>query len=329
MAMKTSADEIIKSIGNTRIVKLVNMASDDSADIYAKCEFENPSGSHKDRIYWYILDQLEQNGNIHPGMTLVDCSSGNGGAALSLIGTAKGYKIVIIMPEGMTEERKIQIRSYGGDIIETPAKEFLDGAVNKARQYVSELPEERYYLDQANTPLNFEAWRLCGQEIDKQIKQLGINIDAFICSIGTGGTFSGIAYELRKTFPTMLTVAIEVDKSAPLFAKRQGQPFVHRPHNLIGLGAGVLAPNTMEELIDCVELVDGNNGWLIMKEIIEKEKLMVGPTCGANLYIARRYAEKLGKGKSILTLFFDSSWKYYSHWNGIYPEYQNINVIDK
>lgn len=286
------------------------------AAVYAKCEFRNPTGSHKDRIFNYMIDALEQRGDIEPGWTLVECSTGNGGAALAQVGLARGYRVVVLMPAGMTIERKTQIRAFGAEIIETDPDGFLLLAEDKARDYVRRHPRS-YFLDQSTNPLNWQAWRKAGEEIAADFRQLGRPVDAFVCSIGTGGTFSGIADALKAEFPGMVTVAIEVDVSAPLRAKRDRLPFRHRPHNLMGLGPGKIPPNAREELIDEVRTVSGEQAWAMMKRLIAEEKLFTGPTAGANVHVAAQVAAER-PGESIVTVLFDSAWKYVSVWDGDY-----------
>ncbi|WP_202802459.1 pyridoxal-phosphate dependent enzyme [Pseudomonas asplenii] len=152
-------------IGNTPFLELFALAGSGNR-FFSKCEFMNPTGSHKDRTYLSIVGELEFSEIIRPGMTLVDCSTGNGGAALAWIGREKGYQIKIFMPEGMTRERKEQIVSFGAEIIETPKDEFLSGAVSKAREYVAgEGGGNTFFLDQASNLLNKKAWLACGEEI--------------------------------------------------------------------------------------------------------------------------------------------------------------------
>lgn len=310
-------------IGNTPFVELATISLNGNR-VFSKCEFLNPSGSHKDRTYLNIVSELERSGEIEPGMILVDCSTGNGGAALAWIGRAKGYGVKIFMPEEMTEERKTQIRSFGAQIIETPKEEFLSGAVARAKSYrATNLSSGIYFLDQSENILNREAWNICGKEIVAALKGLDVVPDFFVCSIGTGGTFSGIAEILKREYKNIKTVGIEVDSSAPLYAKRNDLVFKHCSHNLMGLGAGVLSANTVSALIDEIRVVDGPASWARMKRFIAEERLAVGPTCGANILICEEIAAAFSN-KNIVTLFFDSSWKYKSRWDGNYPEYSEV-----
>jgi cysteine synthase A len=316
-----SQDDSVATVGNTDLYRIRTIAEPGAADIFAKCEFRNPTGSHKDRVFHHIIAEFESAGTIRPGMTLVDCSTGNGGAALAQAGGARGYDVVVIMPEGMTIERKTQIETLGARIIETPADGFLDIAEETARRFVADNPNS-YYLDQSSNQLNRDAWRACGQEIVDEFKLLGRTVDLFVCSIGTGGTFSGIAEVLRENFPGVRTVAVEVDKSAPLYAKREGRQFHHEPHNLMGLGPGKIALNLREDLVDEVTLISGQDGWDMMKTLISREKLFVGPTAGGNLFAAQRYAREAGPDRTVVTVLFDSAWKYFSVWDGNYGRYQ-------
>jgi cysteine synthase A len=308
---------IIGAIGGTELCRLRHVVPAGAAAVYAKCEFRNPTGSHKDRIFNYMIDALEKQGEIEPGWTLVECSTGNGGAALAQVGLARGYRVVVLMPAGMTIERKTQIRAFGAEIIETDPDGFLLLAEDRARDYVRSHPRS-YFLDQSTNPLNWQAWRKAGEEIVADFRRLGRPVDRFVCSIGTGGTFSGIAAALRAEFPAMVTVAVEVDVSAPLRAKRDHMPFRHRPHNLMGLGPGKIPPNALEELIDEVRTVSGDEAWAMMKRLIAEEKLFTGPTAGANAHVAAQVATELPAGTTIVTVLFDSAWKYVSVWDGDY-----------
>lgn len=313
----------LADIGNTPFLELATISSNGNR-CFSKCEFLNPSGSHKDRTYLNIVSRLEETGFIEPGMTLVDCSTGNGGAALAWIGKLKGYEVKIFMPEGMTEERKAQILSFGAEIVETPKEGFLLGAVLEAKRYLAECSSGgHYFLDQSNSVLNREAWSVCGDEIVASLKAMSVVPDFFVCSIGTGGTFSGIAEVLRREYGNIKTVGIEVSSSAPLYSERNNLHFEHCSHNLMGLGAGVLSVNTISELIDEVRVVNGSDAWARMKKFVREEKISIGPTCGANLLICEELAKKFYE-KNIITLFFDSSWKYVSRWDGVYPEYSEV-----
>jgi cysteine synthase A len=307
-------------VGNTELRRIARLAPADGAQIFAKCEFQNPTGSHKDRVFGYMIDTLEARGAIRPGMTLIDCSTGNGGAALAAAGRERGYRVIVVMPTGMTRERTAQITALGGSIVETSAHGFLDESEEFARTYVSEH-REAYFLDQSSNTLNRAAWQQCGQEIVSFFDASARSVDVFVCSVGTGGTFSGIAEVLKARYSALHAVAVEVDRSAPLFAKRSHQPFVHRPHNLMGLGPGKIAANLREDLVDEVRTVSGEDGWQTMKQLVELEDLPAGPTAGCNVFTTLDIARTLPPEKTIVTVLFDSAWKYASIWDGRYDRY--------
>jgi len=253
-------------------------------------------------------------------MTLVDASTGNGGGALARAARLKGYRAVIAMPAGMTQERKDMIHSWEGQIIETPPDEFLHGAEIAARRYVAEH-SGAYYFNQATTPLNREAMQAIGREIVADCRRLDLKPDVFVCSIGTGGTYTGVATELEIAYPGILKVGIEVDKSAPLQAKRNGVSFEHQPHNLMGLGPGKIGGNLDEGLVDEVVTVTGADAWKMMKRLVNEEDLETGPTSGANVLVALNYARLLEASGVVITVLFDAAWKYRSVWDGHYELY--------
>ncbi|EKN3345842.1 cysteine synthase family protein [Yersinia ruckeri] len=306
-------------IGNTPLIK-INKLNLNGNQVFAKCEYQNPTGSHKDRTFIHIINELEKTKKIRKGMTLIECSTGNGGASLAWIAQRKGYKTVIFMPEGMTQERKDQILRFGATIVETAKDKFLSGTIDSANSFLKKNRENTFFIDQSTSLLNKEAWYQCGHEICEQLNRQRIIPDYFICSIGTGGTFSGISHILKSDFPRLKTIAIEVENSSPIYALKNHLNFKHRNHNLMGLGAGIISVNTDIGLIDEVVTVNGNQSWKKMKEYNESEKMNIGPTCGANLVICEKLVEKV-ENKTIITLFFDSAWKYKSRWDGIYPEY--------
>ncbi|MGW1200717.1 cysteine synthase family protein [Streptomyces sp. NPDC002536] len=305
----------------TELHELTHLAEPGAARIFAKCEFMNPTGSHKDRVFSYMLDELEKQGRISPGMTLVECSTGNGGAALSRVGRDRGYKIAIIMPAGMTEERRKQIETFGATIIETSQDGFLLESEDTARQYVADHPGS-HFLDQSTNELNWRSWRSCGTEIVAGMAERGLVPDHFICSVGTGGTFTGIADVLKAEYPDIVTTAVEVDRSAALYAKRKGLPFEHHAHNMMGLGPGKVPSNLREELVDEVELITGDDGWTTMKRLIAEEGLFTGPTAGGNIFAAQRLARTLPPEQVVVTVLFDAAWKYFSIWDGKYRDYE-------
>jgi cysteine synthase A len=274
-------------------------------------------------MYAYMIDRLQERNEIRPGMTLVDASTGNGGGALARAAFMKGYRAVVVMPAGMTKERKTVIESWRGEIIEVSPEAFLAGAEIAAREYAAKY-SDAYYLNQATSLLNREAMCAIGREMVESCRQLGLQPDLFVCSIGTGGTYSGVATELQSAFPAIHKVGIEVNESAPLHAKRRGSSFEHHPHNLMGLGPGRIGDNLDERLVDEVVTVDGAEAWKMMKRLVHDEGLETGPTSGANVLIANQYASRLDPSQVVVTVLFDAAWKYLSIWDGRYALYEPV-----
>ena len=313
--------------GNTPLVSLNRICPPGGPMIHAKCEHLNPTGSHKDRVFRQLIDRHEAAGDIRPGMTLVEVSNGNGGAALCRQAQLRGYKALIVIPAGMTVERKRQIADYGGEYIETPAEGFL-AAAEELAETIAAADRNSFYFAQSVNPGNAEAWREAGLEIIEQLRARDVSPECFVCSVGTGGTFSGIARELRARFPLMKTVAVEVDKSAAVFARRRGIKFEHRPHNLIGLGPGRIPGCLDDGLVDDVEIISGDESWMTMERLAREEGLKVGPTSGANVAVALRRAQSASPGHHIVTVLFDSAWKYESIPGGTYELYGGGEPFD-
>ena len=302
---------VLRSIGNTPIVRLSRQLVGEDFNIFAKCEFVNPSGSHKDRIYLHGINELEKEGIIRPGMTLVDFSSGNAGAALALVGSLKGYKVIIVRPEGLSKVKALQIRHYGGEIVKTPGENGVPGARNRAKELTAELGESGFLMYQTDRDFNTRAFYNCGEEIVDFFRKHRLSLDAFVCGIGTGGTFSGIAKVVKESFPNALCVAVEIDRAAVLYAERHGQKLEPSGHGIEGLSTGELYPNTDRSLVDEVEICTEEQAWEAARMISELEGLLVGPSSGVEFLVSKKVAAKLGPGSNVVTVFFDQAWKYF------------------
>jgi cysteine synthase A len=277
--------------------------------IYAKLECTNPSGSIKDRIAKYIIDESEKKGILKPGMTIVEATSGNTGIALSYYAAQKGYKIIIVMPENMTEERKKIIRDLGAELILCSAGDFLEAAAIRDR-----MAEDPKYFnpDQFSNPLNVEChYKTTGQEILRQIKQYTSEIiDAFVVGVGTGGTLMGVAKALKEVNPDCYIAAVEPSESAVMSG---GAP---SPHEIFGIGDGFIpaivsdGKGGIHEMIDEVFRIPSKDARDAARFIEETYGYCVGISSGAHYLAAKKLAERF---KTVATVFSDGFSKYESH----------------
>lgn len=305
--METALQALEASVVHTPLVQLR------WADykVWAKCEFAQATGSHKDRAYTRMILDLWQRGKLRPGQTLCDYTTGNGGISLASIGRRLGVPVRVFMPEGLTREREELIRRLGADLVLTPHEEFVAGARAAAETWVDRQDGDAVLVSQSDNPLNRVAFEEAGAEIVRDLGAAGVTPSTFVCGIGTGGIFSGIAARLRKDYPKIRTVAIEVPEAPAILAKRRGQTIVPKPHRMIGFGPGKIAPNTLEDLVDEVELVDYDQALLVVDEIAREDGFLVGPTSAANAMVARRWADREGEGP-VVTVFFDRQDRYTS-----------------
>lgn len=305
----TFADIALASIGHTPIVKL-NHSSHSTAHIFAKCEFLNPSGSHKDRLYSYAIEKLESARQIKPGMTLIDFSSGNAGSALAFVGKLKGYKVTVVRPAGLSRGKVAQMAAYGARVQFTPLRLGVPGAREAALRLKERLGSRAHLMFQTESHLNAEAYQSCGCEIVQFFADQKQPIDAFVCGIGTGGTLTGVAKIIKQHYPDALIFAVEVAEAAVLHNRGSGRAFTPRKHNLEGLSTGEIYSALDAQLIDHVLLVTQRQAVSTQREIIQEEGMFVGPTSGVSLFAARRAARQLLKNANVVTVFWDSGWKY-------------------
>lgn len=297
------ANNVLELIGNTPIVTINKLTGDDSAMIYAKLENYNPGGSIKDRIALNMIEGLEKKNILKPGDVLVEPTSGNTGIGICMVGAVKGYKVVIVMPEHMSDERKKMMKAYGAKLVLTPREKGMDGAIEEANRLVSENPNY-HMLSQFENPDNPSAHeKTTALEI---IDQVGINVDCIIAGVGTGGTITGIARYIKKMNPSVKIIAVEPAGSPVLSGGNPG------PHGLQGLGAGFIPKVYEKELIDEIIPVSDENAKSTAREAVCKEGIFLGISAGAALYAALVKGKELGKNKKIVVIFPDSGDKYLS-----------------
>jgi cysteine synthase A len=287
-------------IGNTPVVQLRNLPGDQDAAVWGKLESLNPGGSVKDRICLNMVTTAEQSGRLHPGDTIVEPTSGNTGIGLAVVAAIKGYRLILTMPDTMSEERRSLLAAYGAEVVLTPDTKGLHGAVSKAEEIVAENPS--YFMPQQFSNMaNPAAHRLTtAQEILQQMPQL----DAFISGVGTGGTITGVGQVLKSRYSDLKIFAVEPDSSPVLSGGEPGY------HSLQGLGAGFI-PSVLDTTIyDEVIRVTDEEAARYTRRLAREEGILVGISSGAACAAALQVARRLGKGKTVLAIFCDAGERY-------------------
>ena len=291
-------DGAIELIGRTPILKLTKMVDKNSADIYVKLEKFNPGGSVKDRAALGMIEKAEEAGILKEGSVIVEPTSGNTGIALAMIGRVKGYKVIIVMPETMSKERRDLIKAYGAELVLTEGAKGMKGAIEKATEMVNEYG---YFMPQQfeNIANPEKHYATTAQEIYEDINDL----DVFVAGVGTGGTVSGIGKNLKGKIDGIEIVAVEPSNSQVLSGKNPG------PHKIQGIGAGFIPGNYKGEYVDKVVAVTDNNAIETAVNFAKQEGILIGISSGAAIYAAIEIAKKLGKGKKVLAIAPDGGEK--------------------
>ncbi|MCL4691244.1 MAG: cysteine synthase A [Candidatus Hydrogenedentes bacterium] len=293
------------SIGNTPLVKLHNLASGLKAKVYGKVEGRNPAYSVKCRIGAAMIWDAEQRGTLKPGGTIVEPTSGNTGIALAFVAAARGYKLILTMPETMSLERRQMLKAFGAQLVLTPGDKGMPGAIAQAEEILLEHPE--YFLPQQfNNPANPEIhFKTTGPEIWNDTDG---SIDVLVAGVGTGGTITGVSRYIKQEQGKAITsVAVEPENSPVLSGGAPG------PHKIQGIGAG-FKPNVLDmSLVDRVELVSNEEAFDIARRLAREEGLICGISCGAAAAVALRLAAlDEFDGKTIVVVLPDSGERYLS-----------------
>jgi cysteine synthase A len=299
------AASLLDLIGRTPLVRLQKLVPDDAAEVWVKCEQFNPGGSVKDRVALAMIEAAEAAGHIAPGRSLiVEPTSGNTGIGLALVCAAKGYRLVLCMPESMSLERRALLQSYGAEIILTPEEQVMEGAVARASQLCRENPSA-FMPDQFGNPANPEVHRrTTAPEI---LEQLGPHeVDAFVSAIGTGGTVTGVGGFLRERFPRCRVIGLEPATSAVISGRPAG------PHKIQGIGAGFVPAILDRGVLTELRTVEDRQAYTMSKRLAREEGLLVGISSGANVAAALDIARELGPGKRVLTIMCDTGERYFS-----------------
>ncbi len=296
-------ESILDLIGNTPMVRLKKVVDKNMATIYAKLEMFNPGGSVKDRIALNMVEQAEKKGLLKHGSVIVEPTSGNTGIGLAIVGRVKGYKVILAMPDGTSQERIQILESFGAQVILTPAKDGMLGAVEKAREIVS-AESNAFMPQQFMNPDNPAAHRkTTAKEI---LKDTDGNIDGFVSGVGTGGTLTGVSEVLKKHNPKLKVIAVEPKTSAVLSGGKPG------PHMIQGIGAGFVPDVLNREMIDEIVTVEDQEAYQMAKRLSKEEGIFAGLSCGAACVGALKLAKQLGPGKTIVVIFPDSGERYLS-----------------
>ncbi|MGH7198105.1 MAG: cysteine synthase A [Candidatus Omnitrophota bacterium] len=294
---------ILDLVGNTPMVQLLKVADKSHARIFAKLEMFNPGGSVKDRIALNMIEQAEKKGILKPGSVIVEPTSGNTGIGLAVVGAVKGYKVILTMPEAMSQERIQILESFGAEVVLTPAKDGMVGAVEKAREIVASK-KDAFMPQQFTNPDNPAMHRkTTAKEI---LRDIDGEIDAFVAGVGTGGTITGVGEVLKKHNPKIKIVAVEPKSSAVLSGGKPG------PHMIQGIGAGFVPDVLDRGVIDQILTVDDHEAYDMAKRLTREEGIFAGISSGAACLGAIRIAKALGPQKTVVTVFPDSGERYLS-----------------
>ncbi|HUH53506.1 MAG TPA: cysteine synthase A [Microbacteriaceae bacterium] len=297
-------NNITEAFGNTPLVKLNRVTENAQATVLAKLEFYNPASSVKDRIGVAIVDAAEKSGALKPGGTIVEGTSGNTGIALAFVGAARGYRVVLTMPETMSVERRNMLRAYGAEIVLTPGAEGMRGAVQKAADIVAETPGAvlaSQFANPANPQIHYQT---TGPEIWRDTDG---TIDIFVAGIGTGGTFTGGTKFLKEQNPDIKAIAVEPSDSPLLSEGKAG------PHKIQGLGANFVPDVLDRSLIDEIMPVGLADSIRVARDLATQEGILAGISGGAAVHAALTQAKlPENAGKTIVTVVPDFGERYFS-----------------
>lgn len=293
-------ENILDLIGNTPLMSLKQTTN---LNIFAKAEFLNPGGSIKDRIAKNMIEAAEKEGRLRPGMTIIEPTSGNTGIGLALCGIRKGYPVIIVMPENMSEERKKIIRALGAELILTPPELSIGGSVDKATEICNS--SDKYFMPQQfENPANPDIhYRTTGPEIWEQI---GKKVDIYVSGIGSGGTLQGVGKFLREQNPDCKIVAVEPKNVSALLGHEPGL------HQIQGIGDGFVPDVLDVDMIDDIIEVTDEDAIVTARELARVQGLLCGTSSGANVWAAKQMAAKYGKDKVIATILPDRVERYFS-----------------
>lgn len=293
------ADSVLDCVGDTPLVRLRRIVPASSGEVCAKLESKNPGGSVKDRPALAMVLEAERLGELHPGSTIVEATSGNTGISLAMIAAVRGYRCILVMPDDMSLERRRILRAYGADVVLTPASEGMIGAVERARG-IRQKTADAWASAQFDNGANPESHaRTTAEEI---LRQTGGSLAAFVAGVGTGGTITGVARILRERVPNVKIVAVEPAASPVITGGAPGL------HGVQGIGAGFVPGNFDRSVVDEVVTVTDVAADKMAHRLAREEGLLVGTSAGANVHVAVDVAKRL-QGR-VVTILCDSGERY-------------------
>jgi cysteine synthase A len=302
VAISNGARSVLDLIGCTPVVKLRSLPGKEAAEVWAKLESFNPGGSVKDRICLSMIEAAERDGKLKPGDTIVEPTSGNTGIGLALVAAVKGYRLILTMPDTMSDERRSLLTAYGAHLILTSDTKGMGGAIHKAEELLQQ--HRNYFMPQQfNNPANPEVHRkTTAVELLKQFKR----IDAFVAGVGTGGTITGVGEVLKERMKGVRICAVEPASSAVISGSEPGY------HKIQGIGAGFVPGVLNRQVLDEVITVRDEEATNYSRRLAAEEGLLVGISSGAACCAALRVAKTLGKGHVVVTIFADKGEHYLS-----------------
>lgn len=297
--------DILQAIGNTSLVRLRKVVPPNSAEIFAKLEWENPTGSMKDRMAHAVISQAESDGRLQPGDTVIEYTGGSTGASLALVCAARGYRIHIVSSDAFSPEKLDQMKALGAQLTLVPSegglttRKLILDMIETARR-LSQEPHT-YWTDQLNNQDSIAGYHRLGEEIWSQTNG---EVDAFVHSVGTAASLRGVASVLKRSKPSIQIIAVEPAESAVLSGGPAG------PHKIEGVGVGYIPPLWEPALVDDILPVRTEDAKEMARRLAREEALFAGTSSGANVIAALQVAERLGPGAKVVTLMADSGLKY-------------------
>jgi cysteine synthase A len=302
---------ILEVIGNTPMVQLRRIPGPNDADIFAKLEFLNPGGSVKDRIGVGMIERAARDGLLKPGGTIIEPTAGNTGIALALVGVQMGYRVILCVPENFSIEKREVMKALGGEVVLTPKDDGMKGAIARAEELARDIANA-YIPQQFVNPYNTEShYETTAPEIYEQMEG---RIDAFVTGVGTGGTFSGVAKYLRERIPGVYCVIVEPQGSI-LKGGEAG------PHEVEGIGASSFIPPVLDmSLADEIIQVVDEPAFAMVARLAREEGILGAGSAGANVEASLQVAQKLGRGKRVVTIIPDAAERYIS--KGVFSKWK-------